>query len=212
MADDMRTLARPEFGELEQAWRPGRVGSSTMPHKRNPEDCEQVVVLSRLAAAQVELALTAMVGEHERDGRALRLEWAAVADVSHHALGALAIAREIVEGYAPDVEQMGANARELSDAIGSEALMLALAEHIGKQSAHALVYELSQTASGQGGDLQERAGGDPSVRRHLTAGEIAGIFDPVRSLDTAARAVVQTADRAEAWLASHGDDPVRDAG
>lgn len=212
MADDMRTLARPELGELEQGWRPGRVGSSTMPHKRNPEDCEQVVVLSRLAAAQVELALTAMVGEHERDGRALRLEWAAVADVSHHALAALAIAREIVEGYAPDVERMGANARELSDAIGSEALMLALAEHIGKQSAHALVYELSQTASGQGADLQERAGGDPLVRRHFTTEEIEDIFDPVRSLGTAARAAVQTAERAEAWLASHGGDPVRDAG
>lgn len=205
LADDMRTLSRPELGELEQAWRPGRVGSSTMPHKRNPEDCEQVVVLSRLAAAQVELALTAMVGEHERDGRTLRLEWASVADVSHHALAALAITQEIVEGYAADAERMAANARDLVDAITSEALMLALAEHIGKQSAHALVYELSQTDPAR--SLRERAWSDPVVQRCLAPEEIQRTFDPGRWLGNAPQAALQTADRAETWLATHGGAP-----
>lgn len=200
LADDMRTLSRPEIGEFEKAWRPGQVGSSTMPHKRNPEDCEQVVVLARLAAAQVELALAAMVGEHERDGRTLRLEWAIVADVSHHALAALAIAREIVEGYVPDIERMAANARGLVDAISSEALMLALAEHTGKQSAHALVYELTQTSESR--SLRERASSDPVVQRCLGAEEIDRIFDPIRWLGSAPQAALQTTDRAETWLAS----------
>ncbi|WP_138905136.1 lyase family protein, partial [Streptomyces albidochromogenes] len=50
IADEIRTLSRPEFGEVQSPWRPGTVGSSTMPHKRNPEACEQVVALARLEA------------------------------------------------------------------------------------------------------------------------------------------------------------------
>ena len=37
-ADEIRTLCRPEFAELEERWAPGKLGSSTMPHKRNPEN------------------------------------------------------------------------------------------------------------------------------------------------------------------------------
>jgi len=43
IADEIRTLSRHEFRELSLSWQPGTVGRSTMPHKRNPEECEQVV-------------------------------------------------------------------------------------------------------------------------------------------------------------------------
>ena len=52
IADEIRTLNRWEIGELEVGWTQQQIGSSTMPHKRNPEGCEQVVVLARLAKAR----------------------------------------------------------------------------------------------------------------------------------------------------------------
>ena len=83
----------PSSARSREAWRPGKVGSSTMPHKRNPEACEQAVVMARLAAAQAGPALAAMIGDHERDSRALRIEWAVVPDVAHYMLAACEMVR-----------------------------------------------------------------------------------------------------------------------
>ena len=200
--DEVRTLSRPEFGELEEAWKPGKVGSSTMPHKRNPEECQQVVVLARLAAAQVPLALQAMIGEHERDSRALRLEWSIVPDVSHHSLAALTIGRRILEGIVVHEDAMAANAEEAAGAVCTESLMLALGRHVGKQSAHAQVYELCQDATSRGLPLQEYLRSAAAVRRHLDEAELAEIFAPTAYVGSAPQLAVEMAARAEDWLAA----------
>ena len=96
-ADEIRTLCRPEFAELEERWEAGRIGSSTMPHKRNPENAEQVVVLARLCRAQVPLGLECMILEHERDYRGTRLEWPAIQEVSHYSLAALHFMTAVVD-------------------------------------------------------------------------------------------------------------------
>ena len=155
IADEIRTLSRPEIGEVEEAWEHGIVGSSTMPHKRNPERCEQVVVMAKLAAAQVGIALAGMPAEHERDSRTLRVEWACVPDVSHYCLAALAITTDIVAGLEVHTERMRENARAVTDEIGSEALMLALGKRLGKQNSHEIVYDLSQAAYAEGRTLRE---------------------------------------------------------
>lgn len=200
--DEVRTLSRPEFGELEEAWRPGKVGSSTMPHKRNPEECQQVVVLARLAAAQVPLALQAMIGEHERDSRSLRLEWPMVADVSHYSLAALAISRQVLGGLVVHEDVMAANAEEVAGAVCSESLMLALGRHMGKQSAHGHVYELCQDATSRGLPLREHLRRSPSVREYLSDEELVEILEPTAHVGSAPQLAAATAERAEWWVAS----------
>ncbi|MBU5233817.1 lyase family protein, partial [Vibrio cholerae] len=116
VADEIRTLNRWEIAEVEVGWSDQQIGSSTMPHKRNPEGCEQVVVLARLAKAQVMLALDAMILEHERDYRGTRLEWCAVADVSHYALMALSILTETIDGLTVNVQKMEGTAQAYGDA------------------------------------------------------------------------------------------------
>ena len=200
IAEEIGTLSRPELGEVSLPFTHGHVGSSTMPHKRNPETCEQVVVLARLARAAAGVALEAMIGEHERDGRSLRLEWPAVADASHTTLAALAIVSDLVQGITVDRERMAAEARRAADDICSEALMLALARHIGKQNAHGLVYELSQAATSAGRSLREALAGAAEVSTHLTADDMAAIFDPTRHLGWAPTRVDNTLAAAATWL------------
>jgi adenylosuccinate lyase len=200
IAEEVGMLTRPEFAELEQGFTHGHVGSSTMPHKRNLESCEQVVVLARLARSAAGLALEAMVGEHERDGRSLRLEWPAVADVSHHTLAALGIVSKVLTGLTVRREHMAEEARRASDHICSEPLMLALAAHVGKQSAHSLVYELSQAAQTAGQSLKESLAGSAEVTAHLKPEELDATFDPYRYLGSAGELVDAAVDAACAWL------------
>jgi adenylosuccinate lyase len=200
IADEIRTLSRPEIGEVEEAWRYGKVGSSTMPHKRNPEECEQVIVLARLARANAALGIEGMVQEHERDARGLRLEWVSVADISHHTLAALSLTRTVLGGLKVHPDRMAEQAWSLADAICTEALMLALGRAVGKQSAHALVYDLSQRAQSDGLSLKEVVIDDPDVASHLTRDEIERVFDPTTYLGSAGRMVDDTVAAAQQWL------------
>jgi adenylosuccinate lyase len=200
IADEVRILSRPEFGELRLAWYFGKVGSSTMPHKRNPEECEQIVVLARLAAAQAALGLQAMVVEHERDSRELRLEWVCVAEVSHYTLCAARIVEDVVGGLEVDVERMAENARVVSEPLSTEALMFALAGDVGKQAAYSEMYELAQAAQSEGRPLRELLEGNRMVRDHLTGAQLDDIMDPAKYVGQAQHLVAGVVEAARARL------------
>src|ERR1700674_2892477 len=64
---EIYTLMKTEFGEVEEPVPPGTVGSSTMPQKRNPKLCQDIIALAAEVRALVPLALEAMQTEHEAD-------------------------------------------------------------------------------------------------------------------------------------------------
>ncbi len=64
---EIYTLMKTEFGEVEEPVPPGTVGSSTMPQKRNPKLCQDIIAASAEVRAMVPLALEAMQTEHEAD-------------------------------------------------------------------------------------------------------------------------------------------------
>jgi adenylosuccinate lyase len=201
IADEVRTLSRPEFGEVEEAWTHGKVGSSTMPHKRNPEACEQAVVMARLAAGQVSAALAGMGGDHERDSRALRVEWVCVPDVSHYCLSACSIVDEIVDGLSVHTDRLLSNVQVVRDQVATEGLMLALAATVGKQTAHEHVYELSQAARTQGRSLRELLKEHPVIAGHLDEEQLDRIFDPAQYMGQSAALTGQVVAEAHKWLA-----------
>jgi len=188
-ADEIRTLCRPEFAELEERWDPGRLGSSTMPHKRNPELAEQVVVLARLARAQVPLGLECMIVEHERDYRGTRLEWPAVTSVSHCALTALALTRTVVDTITVRCADMEVTARRLGDLACTEALTMVLGEQIGKARAFSLVHRLAQDALDGKRTVREAALASHDLREVLDAATIERVFDPAAYLGSAGELV-----------------------
>ncbi|MFJ5546420.1 adenylosuccinate lyase family protein [Streptomyces sp. NPDC093225] len=211
IGDEVRTLVRPEFGELELGWRHGQVGSSTMPHKRNPESCEQAVVMARLAAAQVVNAYACMVGDHERDARTLRIEWACVPDVSHYALSACEIIEHVVDGLQVQPQRLRANVRDVAEQIATEKLMLALGKHIGKQTAHEYVYELAQSARQNGDSLRELVDKDPLAGATIGEDELDRIFDPAGYLGQSAALAARAVALARVWAPAEPADGAQDA-
>jgi adenylosuccinate lyase len=196
IADEVRILSRPEFGEVEEEWRPGKVGSSTMPHKRNPERCEQVVVMARLAAAQVGSALAGMIGDHERDARALRVEWACVPDVAHYCLAACQMVRESVDGLIVHTDRLRRNVDVVADKVMSERLMLALGDRFGKQRAHEVVYDLTQQAQQRHVSVKEVIGEHDEIVAALGSAELDRIFEPSGYLGTSAELTMRTVTEA----------------
>jgi adenylosuccinate lyase len=157
IANEICQLARDEIGELEEPFHMGKIGSTTMPHKRNPELCEQVVVLARLVRNNAALGFETLINEHERDYRAIRLEWAAFTDASLYVCGALSLMKSILANLIVHEEKIRQNVNQAAGLIATEALMFRLAEKMGKQAAHQLLYEISMEAR-NGGPAEHRTG------------------------------------------------------
>jgi adenylosuccinate lyase len=167
IADEIRCLARNEIGEMEEPFQFGKIGSSTMPHKRNPEMCEQVVVLAKLINANAGLGLEGLISEHERDYRSVRLEWVTITDTSMFVCGQLAMMKDILNNLIIHEKRIHHNVEGAATSISTEALMFFLGNKMGKQTAHQLIYETSMEAL-------EKA--EPLVDLLMKRAEVAGKF------------------------------------
>ena len=67
IADDMRNLQRTEIGEMGERFEKGQVGSSTMPHKRNPWNFEHVKSLWKEFVPRILTRYFDQISEHQRD-------------------------------------------------------------------------------------------------------------------------------------------------
>ncbi|MDQ3734622.1 MAG: adenylosuccinate lyase family protein, partial [Actinomycetota bacterium] len=139
IGNEVLQLQRPEIGEVREGFRPGTIGSITMPHKRNPENAEQLVSLSRVVRAQAGLALEGMVVEHERDGRAWKTEWLLLPEACLAFSASCALGVDMLERLEIDAERMRANLASHRGYLMSEPVMRALADRLGKHTAHEVV-------------------------------------------------------------------------
>jgi adenylosuccinate lyase len=174
---EVYNLQRPEIGELSEGFVTGTVGSITMPHKRNPELAEHLGTLARVIRHHTALVIESLVHDHERDGRSWKAEWAVLAETCLAAGKLLALLRDLVANLNVHTDRMRANLEATGGFVLSEALMLALAAKIGKQSAHTLVYETSLAARAAGRPLRESVLEDSQIRANLSMTEIETIFD-----------------------------------
>lgn len=196
IADEVRLIGRPEFDELREHFPDTDIGSSTMPFKKNPEMCEQIVVLARLAKAQVSVAFDAMVQEHERDYRGTRVEWVAVADVSHYTVAAAEIMRTVVGRLEVRVEAMERNLRGDIDAITAEPLMMDLGKLVGKARAYSLVAKLFRKARERNCSVVSLAIDSPEITTIMPKDAIRDALDPRKHVGAARLLIERVVTRA----------------
>jgi len=176
---EIYTLMKTEFGELEEPVPPGTVGSSTMPQKRNPKLCQDIIALAAEVRTQVPLALEAMQTEHEADRTTSLMMDAAEARAAIATGDMLARLGEVLRGLHVDAGRMRRNLDLGGGLIMAEAVMLELGRVLGRQHAHDVVYDAAQAAFVEGRSFAAILAADPRVTAHLGAPSIAGLLDPV---------------------------------
>jgi adenylosuccinate lyase len=174
---EIYNLQRPEIGEVSEGWVSGTVGSITMPHKRNPEIAEHLGTLARVIRHNTALLAESQVHDHERDGRAWKSEWAVLAETSMAAAKLLELTNTMTAHLVVHAERALANLEASRGYVLSEAVMLALAEKTGKQSAHSLVYETAMKAHEAERPLKDALLENEAIREHLSAEAIEALFD-----------------------------------
>src|SRR5262252_1786947 len=188
---EVYTLMKTEFGEVEEPVPPGTVGSSTMPQKRNPKLCQDIIAATSEVRAGVPLALEAMQTEHEADQCRAAI-----------ALGdALARLGEALRGLRLDPDRMRRNLDLGGGLIMAEAVMLDLGAQIGRQHAHDVVYDAAQAAFVEGRPFAELLAADSRVTAHLDQQAIAALLDPTAYTGLCADMARDAANRARATAA-----------
>lgn len=202
IANEIIILEHTEIGELYEPFSAGKVGSSTMPHKRNPSSCEAVVGASRALRYNVPYMLESMVIEHERDGSAWRGEWKAVPESCLIMGGMLAIMKYVLGDLHVDAEKMRRNLDCLGGFLLSERVMFVLSDKVGKQTAHDLVYEISMRGIENNISFEDALMQNAQVRAALSAEELKAALDPTTYVGRAPEIVdeVVAAQQASGWL------------
>lgn len=136
---DISLMMQIEVGEAAEPAGPGRGGSSTMPHKRNPVGA--ALVLSAATRAPM-LAATIVAGlpqEHERALGGWQAEWPTIAALVETLGSAVEAMAEVAGGLTIDPDALQANMDAAEAAVLAERATFLLARKIGKQKAGALV-------------------------------------------------------------------------
>jgi 3-carboxy-cis,cis-muconate cycloisomerase len=101
------------------------------------------------------------------------------------ASGALQQARLVLEGLIVNPDRMQQNLDVTGGLIVAEAVMMALAEHVGRQDAHDLVYGACRAALDKHSTLLAELEQRPEVTRHIDAKRLTELTDPVNYLGSA---------------------------
>ncbi len=178
ISGDVALLMQEEVGEAYEPAEPGRGGSSTLPHKRNPVGAAAVGAAARRAIALVGLYYEGLAGEHERHLTAWPVEWQSLGDLLALSGGAAARTAETVQGLEVNSDAMSARAIALSGALLAERVSLALAGRMGRAAARTVVTEAGRRAADSSAAAWRAALlADPNVASALTGPELDELFD-----------------------------------
>lgn len=204
IANEVRNLQRTEIREVEEPFEEERqVGSSTMPHKRNPEKCEKVCGLARTIRGYARTALENTVLEHERDLTNSSCERIMIPEACILLDEQLKTMLKVIRGLIVYPENMLRNIEATRGLAMSEAAMLALAEKgPGRQWAHELIRRYSMEAWRGPLSLPEILKRSPEARKYLTDEEVDAIFDPKGYLGTSQQQIDKVVAETRLFLKS----------
>lgn len=200
LARNIVDLSRTEIGEVFEPYNSHRGASSTMPQKVNPISSELIIGFAGTAGALTSSLTRIQEAGHERSAGEWQIEWQVIPQLAHLAGSALGEALVIVDGMRVDTERMRANMALDGGLVMAEAQMIQLADHLGREHAHDLLYEASTLARQKRLELAEAltlVAADKGLSDELPS-------ELVRAADYLGEAEQIAEDAAAAWRRTPG--------
>ena len=182
LAMDVKLMMQTEVGEVYEPFAPGRGSSSTMPQKRNPISSCYIHAAISVVRQHAAALLDAMVADHERSTGPWEIEWIALPEAFCLLAGALKQARFVVNGLEVDAERMREVLGMTNGLVVSEAVMMGLGPHLGREYAHDLVYDVCREAIRQKRPLLDLLAENKEITGHLGRAELERLCDPANYL------------------------------
>ncbi|RLI79005.1 adenylosuccinate lyase [Archaeoglobales archaeon] len=194
IALNFRILQRAEVGEVLERFEKKQVGSSTMPHKRNPIDCENICGLARVVRGFVEPQHQSAILWEERDltnSSAERITLVEATILTDHILTKMI---KVVENLQLDFESVRRNLEMQRGLNLSEAVMISLTKKgVERQKAHEILRQVSMRAYENKTTLFEELVKNDEIMKYFSKEELKKILDPENYLGTAKERIEKVA-------------------
>lgn len=178
IANEIINLQRTEIGEIEESAAKGRVGSSTMPQKRNPMTCENITANVRVIQQDAELAFGGMLQEHERDMTFWQAEWSYIPQMCIMLAGSLNMLENVFRDMVIHEDRIRENLHSTHGLIVAERCMLELGRYLGRQNAHDVLHDGCMKAFEEKRHLLDVLLEDPRVTSKLDKALLEELLDP----------------------------------
>jgi adenylosuccinate lyase len=195
IAREIRNLQRTEIGEVAEPFMTKQVGSSTMPHKRNPYRCEKVCGLARVVRGNTQTALENVVIEHERDLTNSSCERVILPESFLLVEDMLKTSIFVLDNLLVFPEQMKRNLGLTRGLNMSEAVMIELTRRgMNRRDAHALLRKCSSISILEGRPLLSVLSRDAEVTKLIPVEELEKLMDPNQYLGNAQEIVTKVVE------------------
>ena len=177
-ATEIRALQRTELHELEEPFGAGQTGSSSMPHKRNPELSERICGLARLIRGNSLTALENVALWGERDISHSSAERIILPDSCLALDYILSIFSRIIEGLRVFPERMMENIESSLGLVFSQRVLLALVDKgMAREDAYKVVQSNASRSWEEKKDFRDLLRGDEKTQKHFSPSEFDELFD-----------------------------------
>ncbi|MDB5996442.1 MAG: 3-carboxy-cis,cis-muconate cycloisomerase [Pseudomonas sp.] len=182
---DVSLLMQTEAGEVFEPSAPGKGGSSTMPHKRNPVGAAVLIGAATRVPGLLSTLFSAMPQEHERSLGLWHAEWETLPEICCLVSGSLKQALLVADGLEVDAERMARNLDLTQGLVLAEAVSIVLAQRVGRDTAHHLLEQCCKRAVAEQRHLRAVLGDEPQVTAELSPAELDHLLDPAHYLGQA---------------------------
>jgi adenylosuccinate lyase len=177
-ATEIRALQKTEVREVEEPFGAGQTGSSAMPHKRNPELCERVCGLARLARGYALTSLENIALWHERDISHSSNERVILPDACLVLDYVLALFTSVMRRLQVYPHRMKKNLELTRGLVFSQRVMLALIDKgLSRQKAYEIVQKNAMKAWKGNRNFLTLLKADAEVTATMPARELEALFD-----------------------------------
>ena len=175
---EIRGLQRTEIREVEEPFGVGQTGSSSMPHKRNPELTERICGLARLIRGHAVTSMENVALWHERDISHSSNERIILPDSCIALDYILDLMTHVISNMTVHVDRMKLNLEQSHGVVFSQGLLLSLVEAGSKrEEAYKIVQRISQRALDENLELYDLALQESEVINALGVDRLQEIFD-----------------------------------
>jgi adenylosuccinate lyase len=177
-ATEIRGLQRTEIHELEEPFGHGQTGSSSMPHKRNPELAERICGLARLIRGNSVTAMENVALWGERDISHSSAERIILPDSCLALDYILSIFTGIVKDLSVLDKQMWANVESSRGLIFSQQVLLSLIDKgLSREDSYKIVQRNAMKSWDDGEDFRSLLKSDTDALASLSVDDMEKIFD-----------------------------------
>jgi len=179
IATEIRNLQRTEISEVQEPFAKGQVGSSTMPHKRNPETCEKISGLARVMRGLMVPAMEDVILWHERDLTNSSSERNILPEAFVLLSEQLKSILIVLKGLIVKEDRMRLNLDMGGGIVVSEAVMLSLIRKgMERREAHGLVSQVAGESFRDGRPFSDVVRSNAKIRGLLSESELNASLDP----------------------------------